>query len=300
MRKITRTSLLLAVSLLAQLAVITQARAGVCDTPPTPVCFSYDTVTKIVTLRPTGTLADWYFGVSLDGSTYSCHNVQANNCEGTERLASNPPSPAKFWITHKDPTNLGICANKLFGRVNVSTGAFCTGSATCTPTAHTLCYSGTPGLFTLSRGSGSSADNSTLQLTWTMSVDATKYDVYQDSTKVVADTTGLDATLNNVCGTHSYYVRAKNNSTSTTPSNSITITSPACSPPSGTTYYALSRCPNDGAKYYTTTVVSNSGQRVYSGGGMYYVFTGTSISSSTPPANSIGPVSVQTGMSGCP
>ena len=119
----------------------------------------------------------------IDGSTCSCLQLAATNSEGTERLASNPPAPAKFWITHKDPTNLGSASTNCMG-ASTSTGAFCTGSDTCTPTAHTLCYSGTPGLFTLSRGSGSSADNSTLQLTWTMSVDATsQYDVYQDSTK---------------------------------------------------------------------------------------------------------------------
>lgn len=301
MSRVVAKFLALSFGIVTSLAFANPAAAGVCDTPPTPVCFDYDSTTKIVTLRPNGTLANWYFGVSLNGgSTYSSYSSQCTNCEGTERLASAPPTPAKFWITHKDPVSLGVCANKLYGQVNVGTGAFCTGSTSCSPTAHTRCYYGTPGMFTLSRGSGSSADNSTVQITWTDSLDATKYDVYMDNAKVISDqstSVANQAYFYNLCGSHIWYVRAKNKGTSTTPSNSITIASPPCP---GTNYYALSRCPSDGTTYYTTTVINLTAQRVLSGGGFYYLWTGTKITSSSPPANTIGAVSVLSGQFGCP
>lgn len=73
--------------------------------------------------------------------------------------------------------------------------------------------------------------------------------------------------------------------------------------PTGTTYYALSRCgTSTGTIYFTTTVISNSGQRVLGGSGNYYVYTpnNNAVNQTSAPANSIGTVTILSGQFGCP
>ena len=97
MRKITRTSLLLAVSV----GPASRDNPGPCRSlryATTPVCFLHGHGHQDCHAASYRDPRRLVFGVSLDGRRIPV-NVQTNS-EGTERLASNPPSPAKFWITH--------------------------------------------------------------------------------------------------------------------------------------------------------------------------------------------------------
>lgn len=134
-----------------------------------------------------------------------------------------------------------------------------------------------------------------------------------DSTTFVVDktpTTALSGGATVVKGYDAYEIEVTvAEAVSGNPSNcswslSLNCANTASAPaPTGTTYYALSRCgTTTGTVYFTDTVINNSGQLVLSGGGVYYRYTpqNNAVNQTSPPANYIGTVTLLSGQFNCP
>ena len=111
-------------------------------------------------------------------------------------------------------------AASYFNSLKVSLNVSCTTSAPA------------PGSFTLTATPQCISNSSSILLTWTASANATKYDIYRNGALYLADHTGtsFDNTYVTTGTTYTYYVKAKNATSSVNNSNGTLSRTAACGP----------------------------------------------------------------------